>query len=260
MYIALTSDSMTRGPALRLRRTPRSASASASCRGVSRVDVFGTKSAIRIKADPSAHVRRAASRSTTWPRRSASGTSYSGRRPARRPSGTALLRPQGQLDSAEAYNNLIVAARATARRSTCATSPRSGNRVQDERINMRFWVRGLRRCPRPRWSSPSTGRPAPTRWRWPRASATCCRSISAELPGSVRITPDLRPLADDRQLASHDVQETLIIAFVLVVIVIFVFLGRVDRHADPGRRAAAVAAAHVHRRCGCSATAWTTCR
>ena len=49
--------------------------------------------------------------------------------------------------------------------------------------------------------------------------------ISAELPGSVRVTP----IYDRSQTIIHsvtDVQMTLVIAFVLVVIVIFVFLGR----------------------------------
>ena len=46
---------------------------------------------------------RAASRSTISSTAIRSGTSYTGRRPVRRsPSGTALLRPQGQLDNAEA--------------------------------------------------------------------------------------------------------------------------------------------------------------
>ena len=50
--------------------------------------------------------------------------------------------------------------------------------------------------------------------------------ISAELPGSIRITPIYdRSLSIVHSVA--DVQTTLIIAFVLVVIVIFAFLGRV---------------------------------
>src|SRR5207245_5874247 len=49
--------------------------------------------------------------------------------------------------------------------------------------------------------------------------------VSAELPGSIRITP----IYDRSQSIVHsvnDVQTTLIIAFVLVVLVIFAFLGR----------------------------------
>ena len=49
--------------------------------------------------------------------------------------------------------------------------------------------------------------------------------ISAELPGSIRVTPIYdRSLSIVHSVA--DVEATLIIAFVLVVIVIFVFLGR----------------------------------
>ena len=44
-----------------------------------------------------------------------------------------------------------------------------------------------------------------------------------------------------------DVQETLFIAFVLVVMVIFLFLGRATDTLIPAGRAAAVAAADVHR-------------
>ncbi len=50
-------------------------------------------------------------------------------------------------------------------------------------------------------------------------------AISAELPGSVRITP-LYDRSRGIVNSVNDVQETLAIAFVLVVLVIFVFLGR----------------------------------
>jgi HAE1 family hydrophobic/amphiphilic exporter-1 len=49
--------------------------------------------------------------------------------------------------------------------------------------------------------------------------------ISAELPGSVRITP-LYDRSRSIVNSVNDVQETLAIAFVLVVLVIFIFLGR----------------------------------
>ncbi len=50
-------------------------------------------------------------------------------------------------------------------------------------------------------------------------------AISAELPGSVRITP-LYDRSRGIVNSVNDVQETLAIAFVLVVLVIFLFLGR----------------------------------
>ena len=63
------------------------------------------------------------------------------------------------------------------------------------------------------------------RSRWPIASARLLPLISAELPGSVRITP-LYDRSRGIVNSVNDVQETLVIAFVLVVLVIFLFLGR----------------------------------
>ena len=96
--------------------------------------------------------------------------------------------------------------------------------VQDERINMRFWVRG--------YTVPSATVVLAV-FRQAGANAVEVAQsirdqvpvIMAELPGSVRITP----VYDRSQTivnCVHDVQVTLIIAFVLVVVVIFVFLGR----------------------------------
>jgi len=96
--------------------------------------------------------------------------------------------------------------------------------VQDERINMRFWVRGY---------------PAPSAtvvvavFRQAGANAVeVAKSVrdllplvSAELPGSVRVTP-IYDRSRSIINSVKDVQETLFIAFVLVVVVIFLFLGR----------------------------------
>src|SRR5882724_7259049 len=99
MYIALTSDSVTRGQLYDYGSTQIGQRISI-LPGVSRVSVFGTKSAIRIKADPSA----------TWARGISiddlsaaikNGTSYTGAGQFDAASGTMLLRPQGQLDSAK---------------------------------------------------------------------------------------------------------------------------------------------------------------
>ena len=96
--------------------------------------------------------------------------------------------------------------------------------VQDERINMRFWARG--------YTVPSATVVLAV-FRQAGANAVEVAQsirdqvpvIMAELPGAVRITP----VYDRSQTivnSVHDVQQTLIIAFVLVVVVIFVFLGR----------------------------------
>src|SRR5881409_3746901 len=103
MYIALTSDSVTRGQLYDYGSTQIGQRISI-LPGVSRVDVFGTKSAIRIKADPSA----------MWARNISvddlatavkNGTSYTGAGQFDGSEGTSLLRPNGQLEGADAYRN-----------------------------------------------------------------------------------------------------------------------------------------------------------
>jgi HAE1 family hydrophobic/amphiphilic exporter-1 len=92
MYIALTSDSVTRGQLYDYGSTQVGQRISI-LPGVSRVDVFGTKSAIRIKTDPSAMWARGISVDdlTAAVR---NGTSYVGAGQFDSPSGTALLRPR----------------------------------------------------------------------------------------------------------------------------------------------------------------------
>ena len=221
MYIALTSDSVTRGQLYDYGSTQIGQRISI-LPGVSRVSVFGTKSAIRIKADPAA----------LWARDLAiddlaaavkNGTSYIGAGQFDGPSGTLLLRPQGQLDSAQAYEQLIVGSRLGAPiylRDVAAVS----ESVQDERLSMRFWARGY----------PVPGATVVLAvYRQAGANAVEVANsirglvplISAELPGAIRITP-LYDRSRGIVNSVNDVQETLVIAFVLVVLVIFLFLGR----------------------------------
>src|SRR5687767_12996655 len=108
--------------------------------GVSRVDVYGTKSAIRIKANPVAMWARGISIDDLG-NAIRNGTSYTGAGQLDSASGTSVLRPQGQLESAEQYGNLIVGGTSNAPvylRDVAIVK----DSVQDERVNMRFWVRG----------------------------------------------------------------------------------------------------------------------
>ncbi len=221
MYIALTSDSVTRGQLYDYASTQVGQRISI-LPGVSRVNVFGTKSAIRIKANPSAMWARGIS-IDDLSAAIRSGSSYTGAGQLDSDSGTAILRPQGQLESAGQYSNLIVGGTSGSPvylRDVAEVK----DSVQDERVNMRFWVRG--------YEVPSaTVIVAVNR----RAGANAVEvsknirgilpQISSELPGSIRVTP----IYDRSQNIVHsviDVEVTLVIAFVLVVIVIFLFLGR----------------------------------
>src|SRR5688500_14801630 len=139
MYIAMTSDSVTPGQLYDYASTQVGQRLSI-LPGVSQVNVYGTKSAIRIKANPAAMWARGISiddLSTAIK----NGTSYTGAGQLDSPSRTAILRPQGQLENADQYGNLIVGGsnNAPIYLRDVATVKES---VQDERVNMRFWVRG----------------------------------------------------------------------------------------------------------------------
>src|SRR4029077_13586743 len=130
---------------------------------------------------------------------------------------------QGQLDSAQGYSNLIVGS-ANGAPIYLRDVAKVRESVQDERLNMRFWARGY----------PVPGATVVLAiFRQAGANAVevansiraLLPAVSAELPGSVRITP-LYDRSRGIVNSVNDVQVTLGIAFVLVVLVIFLFLGR----------------------------------
>jgi hydrophobic/amphiphilic exporter-1 (mainly G- bacteria), HAE1 family len=190
--------------------------------GVSQVAVYGTQSAVRIKADPSAMaVRNITLEDLTTAIKN--GTSYTGAGQFDGPHRSFLLQPQGQLSTAEQYDQLIVGQNngAPVFLKDVATAKQG---VQDERIDMRFWARGY----------PTPGatvvvavfrRAGANAVEVTKAVRDLLPSIQSQLPTSVRIVS-----AYDRSqtivTSIKDVQATLYIAFVLVVMVIFVFLGR----------------------------------
>ncbi|HEV2827422.1 MAG TPA: efflux RND transporter permease subunit [Pyrinomonadaceae bacterium] len=221
MYIAMTSDSVTPGQLYDYASTQVGQRLSI-LPGVSRVNVYGTKSAIRIKADPSSMWARGISIDDLSAAIKA-GTSYTGAGQLDSSTGTAILRPQGQLETAEQYSNLIVGGTGDAPvylRDVAAVK----DSVQDERVNMRFWVRGYE-VPSATVIVAVNRRAGANAVEVSKSIRQILPQVSSQLPGSIRITPIY-----DRSLSIvhsvTDVETTLIIAFVLVVIVIFAFLGR----------------------------------
>ncbi len=222
MYIALTSDSMTQGQIYDLANTQVGQRISI-VDGVSQVAIYGTKSAIRIKADPSA----LASRGLTMANLAEAirqGTTFQGAGQFDGPNRTFLLQPQGQLDSAEAYNKLII--------GNVKNAPvylrdvaKATDSVEDERVNMRFWVRG-REVPKATVVMAVFRQAGSNAVAVAQSVRALAPTILPQLPASVSLT-----LIYDRSQSIvsnvQDVQETLYIAFVLVVLVIFFFLGRV---------------------------------
>src|SRR5712691_12108023 len=145
------------------------------------------------------------------------GTSYTGAGQLDSSSGTAVLRPQGQLETAEQYSNLIVGG--------SGGSPiylrdvaQVKDSVQDERINMKFWVRGYN-VPSATVIVAVNRRAGANDVEVSKSIREVLPQISSELPGSIRVTP----IYDRSQSIVHsviDVETTLVIAFILVVIVI----------------------------------------
>jgi len=221
MYIALTSDSVTAGRLYDYGSTQVGQRISI-LPGVSSVNVFGTKSAVRIKVDPSAMWARGISIDDLVAAVK-NGTSYTGAGQFDGAAGTALLRPNGQLENAQAYANLIVSSNNGAP-VYLHDIAQAQDSVQNERVSMRFWARG--------YGVPTATVVVAVNRQAGANAVAVAKSIkdllpliSAELPGSVRITP----IYDRSQTIVNsvaDVQATLLIAFVLVVAVIFLFLGR----------------------------------
>ena len=245
MYVGLTSDSATQGQLYDYANTQVGERISI-LPGVSQVAVYGTQSAVRIKADPSAM----AARNITIDDLAAAiknGTSYTG---AGQFDGEAshlsAAAPRTAERSRSQYEQLNRRPEATARRSISkdvATVKDSvaGRAHQHALLGPRTHSSG--RYGRRRGVS---ARRDPTPSRWPSRSATFFPACRAQLPSSV----DIVPIYDRSQTIVNsvkDVQATLFIAFALGRAGDFCFPGPRARHADSGGGAAALAAADVRR-------------
>src|ERR1700730_15799307 len=220
-YIALVSDTVTEGQLYDYANTQVGERISI-LPGVSQVAVYGTQSAVRIKADPSAMaIRNITLEDLTGAIKN--GTAYTGAGQFDGPHRSSLLQPQGQLTTADEYNGLIVgqSGGAPVYLKDVASASQS---VQDERIDMRFWVRGY---PQPGATVVVAvfRRAGVNAVQVAKSVRDLLPTIQSQLPTSVLLVP-----AYDRSLTIvggiKDVQTTLYLAFVLVVMVIFVFLGR----------------------------------
>jgi HAE1 family hydrophobic/amphiphilic exporter-1 len=222
MYVALTSDTLSDGELYRYGTTEVSQRINI-LPGVSQVNIYGVKSAIRVKVDPGA----LASRGMTFAELSAAigaGTSYSGAGQFDGTNKSVTLRPNGQIATAEGYRNLIIKQSTNASPVYLRDVARVIDGVENERLSRHFFVRGFQ-------PPASVIVFAVSRQAGANAVAVA-RSVRAllpqlqrELPGSIRLIP-VFDRAQSIVNSLHDVQVTLAIAFALVIFVIFVFLGR----------------------------------
>jgi HAE1 family hydrophobic/amphiphilic exporter-1 len=220
-YIAMASNTVTRGQLYDFATTQAGQRISI-VPGVSKVQVYGSPSAVRIKADPSALAARGLTMDDLAKAIQA-GTSYQGSGQLDGPHRTFLLQPQGQLDSAEQYNQLVIGYhnQAPVYLKDVATAT---DTVQDERFDIRFFARG-HKVPSATVVIAVFRQAGANAVQVAKAVEDLIPTIQKTLPGSVRI----QTIYDRSLSIVHsitDVQETLLIAFVLVVAVIFLFLGR----------------------------------
>jgi hydrophobic/amphiphilic exporter-1 (mainly G- bacteria), HAE1 family len=220
--IGLLSDTMTDGDLYKYASTAVQQRI-AILPGVSQVNVYGVQAAIRIKADPAA----LASRGLTMDDLATaikSGTVYSGAGQFDGAHRTFVLLPNGQIDQAEGYRNLIVARNKDGSPVFLHDVADVYQGVQDERMSRTFWIRGFN----PPGSvvvlavSRQAGANAVEVAKSVRALFP---ELRASLPGSITLVP-VFDRSQSIVSSVADVEWTLVIAFVLVVLVIYVFLGR----------------------------------
>src|SRR5947207_7916613 len=141
MYVALTSDTLTDGELYRYGTTEVAQRVNI-LPGVSQVNIYGVKGAIRIKVDPG----KLATRNMTFDELAAAvkaGTAYSGAGQFDGKNKSFTLQPHGQLETAEGYRDLIVkrVQNGTPRYFRAVGRVRRG--VENERLSRHFFVRNF---------------------------------------------------------------------------------------------------------------------
>jgi HAE1 family hydrophobic/amphiphilic exporter-1 len=222
MYVALTSDTLTDGELYRYGTTEVSQRINI-LPGVSQVNIYGVKGAIRIKVDPG----KLASRDMTFDELAAAvkaGTAYSGAGQFDGKTKSFTLRPQGQIETAEGYRDLIIKRGSNGSPVYLRDVARVVDGVENERLSRHFFARNFN-PPASVIVFAVSRQAGANAVQVARSVRELLPDLQRELPGSIRLLPTF-----DRSQSIvnslHDVQFTLVLAFALVIFVIFVFLGR----------------------------------
>ncbi len=222
MYLALTSDTLTDGDLYKYASTQVQQRINI-LPGVSQVQIFGVKGAIRVKADPSSLASRNLTLQDLGTAITA-GTNLSGAGQFDGKNRSYVLRPNGQIENAEGYRNLIIARGKDNAPVYLRDVADVTDSVQDERLSRHFFARGF--TPPASVIVLAVSRQAGANAVEVAKSVTdLLPQLSLELPGSIRLIPTFNR-SDTIVHSVDDVQVTLFIAFALVVFVIFIFLGR----------------------------------
>ena len=221
-FIALTSDTLTDGDLYKYA-TSQVQQRINILPGVSQVQIFGVKSAIRVKvnADALASRRLTFDELTTAIR---SGTAYAGAGQFDGRTLSFVLRPNAQISDAEGYRNLMIGRGSNNTPIYLRDIATVTDSVQDERLSRHFFARGFT-VPASTIVMAVSRQAGANAVEVAESIRNLLPQLRLELPGSINLIPTF----DRAQSIIHsvaDVQTTLFMAFVLVVIVIFIFLGR----------------------------------
>jgi HAE1 family hydrophobic/amphiphilic exporter-1 len=220
-YIALVSDTLTEGALFDYGNTQLGQQI-AIINGVSQVNVYGARSAIRVKVD----VNKLSSLGLTMTdvtNAVGQSTAYQGAGQFDGKFRTYLLRPNGQLTTPGQYQNVIIA-RPNGQPVYLKDVADVVQSVEDERINRNFWSRQY-------GEAGAEVVLAVSRQAGANAVEVAQRvkdllpQFQKQLPGSVTLIP-LYDRSKTIIANAEEVEHTLLIAFTLVVLVIFAFLGR----------------------------------
>lgn len=222
MYIAVTSETMTQGELYDYSNTIISQRIS-MIEGVSEVAVYGSKSNVRVKLNPeklaamNIGIDEVADAVVDANQKLPAGKVYDD-------TNSYLLLPQGQVESAEQYDNIIIAKR-DGKPIYLKDVGKAINSIHDEYHFFNFWKRGKGEAPTV--SIGITKQPGANTVELCREIRNLLPILQQQLPPSINLDPIF-----DRSIlinaSINDVLLTLFIAFVLVVLVIFLFLGKVS--------------------------------
>ncbi|MEM1058783.1 MAG: efflux RND transporter permease subunit [Verrucomicrobiota bacterium] len=221
IYLSMISDTMTLGDLYDYAQDNVSQKISIMS-GVSQVQVYGAMRAFRIEVDPSVLAARGMT-VNDFVNLAKKGTTFQGAGQFDGDETTFLLQPQGQLETVEDYENLILK-EVNGRPLRLGDIAKVYESVDDTRMQFNYWKRGEN----PQAAAVVVAVTKSDGANTVKVAQDIKDSIpvfQAQLPGSIKLL-----LAYDRSVSIvdsvEDVETTLMIAFVLVVLVIYIFLGR----------------------------------
>jgi HAE1 family hydrophobic/amphiphilic exporter-1 len=221
IYLGLTSDSQTEGQLYDFANN-QIAQRISIIEGVSQVSIYGSPKSVRILADPNAVTARGMTMSDIASAVQ-KGTSQQGVGQLDGKNKSYILNPKAQLETVNEYQSLIISYQ-----NGTPVYLRDVAKVeeiaQQKDMQMNFWYREFKTQPTGIILAITRSAGA-NAVKVSQSVLDLLPSIRQTMPGSMSLIK-VHNVAETIVASVEDVKETLLIAFVLVVAVIFVFLGR----------------------------------